>query len=77
MIYIEHLLNIAQKIEALVETHKIDYIDACILYCDQHNIEYEQLGDLIRKHQNIKSKIQIEAEQINFLKKTARLPTEG
>lgn len=67
------LLKVAVEIEKLVETHEIDYIDACILYCQQNNIEVEQLGDIVRNNSNLKSKVQKEAENLRFLKKTSRL----
>lgn len=75
LIYIENLLNVSQKIEKLVSTLQIDYIDACLLYCEQNNVEIEQLADLLKKNPNIRSKLQVEAEQLNFLKKIPRLPT--
>lgn len=76
IIYIETLVNVSQKIEALVSTHGIDYIDACLLYCEKNNIEIEQLADLLKKNQNIKNKLQIEAEQLNFIKKVQKLELE-
>ncbi len=73
LIYIENLVNISQKIEKLVQAHGIDYIDACLLYCDQNGVETEQLADIIKKNPNIKGKLQGEAEQLNFIKKTSRI----
>lgn len=74
ILHIENLVNISQKIEMLVQQFSLDYIDACILYCDQYGIELEQLADLIKKNQQIKHKIQLEAERLNFLKRTPRVP---
>ena len=54
--------------------HDIDYIDACIMFCEKNNMEVEQIASIIKSNQNIKSKIQIEAENLNYLKKTSRLP---
>lgn len=73
IIYIESLINISHKIEKLVQQHSIDYIDACLLYCDTNGVEIEQLADIIKKNPNIKGKLQIEAEQLNFMKKTNRV----
>jgi len=68
LIYIENLVNISQKIEKLVEKHGIDYIDACLLYCEKNGVEIEQLADIIKKNPNIKGKLQGEAEALNFMK---------
>lgn len=64
----------AKSIDDLVYMHDIDYIDACLLYCEQNNVEIEFLGELIRNNPYIKAKVQHEAEDLNFLKKTVRLP---
>jgi hypothetical protein len=74
---VEKLLNISAEIEQLVEKHQIDYIDACMLYCERHNLDVEQFAMLIRNNQNIKSKLQVEAEQLNFLKKQPRIEFDG
>lgn len=76
IIYIENLVNVSQKIENLVSTHGVDYIDACLLYCEKNGVEIEQLADILKKNPNIKSKLQFEAEQLNFIKKTQRLQFE-
>lgn len=74
MVYADNLIIVSKEIETLVATLDIDYIDACLLYCEQHDIEIEQLALLLQRNQNIKSKIQIDAEKLNFIKKTQRLP---
>jgi len=61
------------KIEALVWQYDIEYIDAIVLYCEKNNIEVESVSSLIKNNEFIKSKIQIEAENLNYLPKTARL----
>ena len=43
------------------------------MHCEKNNIEVESIASLIKSNENIKSKIQIEAENLNFLPKTARL----
>jgi hypothetical protein len=48
-------------------------MDACLHYCEIHELEIEYLGELIRKNSRVKSRIEIEAEKLNFLPKTNRL----
>jgi len=60
------------KIQELVEETKLSYMDAVLHYCDQNGMEPETAAQLI----NGKLKVQIreEAEELNFLPKTAKLP---
>jgi hypothetical protein len=62
-----------ETIENLVWKYDIEYLDAIIMHCEKHNIELESIASLIKGNENIKSKLQIEAENLNFLPKTARL----
>jgi hypothetical protein len=66
--------DIAQKIETMVAAYDIDYLDAVISYCEANNLEIEIVGDIIAKIPSLKSKLQIEAEELHYLKATARLP---
>lgn len=64
----------AQEIETLVKDKNIDYIDAILYYCEKNNMEIETAAALIKSSSKIKAKIQLEAEEINVLPKTAKLP---
>ena len=56
-----------QKINDIVKDKKpITYIDAIVLYCEQHNIEIETTTRLISK--SLKEKIKAEAMNANLLK---------
>lgn len=66
--------DIVKKIEDLVEEFDLDYIDAVTYFADTHGVEIEVLAEVIKAHEPIKAKIQLEAENLNFLKKTKRLP---
>lgn len=70
----QQLAAVAEEIEELVYMHDIDYIEACILYCNQRNLEYEYVGEIVQKHLVLRSKIQQEAENLHYLKRTDRLP---
>ena len=59
-------------IEEMVQEKKLTYMDACLEYCKEKNVEPESLGRLVNK--SLKQKIQVEAENLNFFKKTSTLP---
>lgn len=74
VIELSYFIDIGKKIEDLVYQLDITYIDACILYCERHNLEVEIVAEIINKNHYIKARIQNEAEDLNYLKKQARLP---
>jgi len=59
-------------IEEMVIKLNCSYMDACLEYCKDNNVEPESLGRLVNKA--LKQKIQVEAENLNFLKKSSTLP---
>jgi hypothetical protein len=61
-------------VEAIVESHNLEYIEAVCFYCEKHGIEIETAASMITSNPKIKSLIQEEGEQLNFLTKSARLP---
>ena len=52
----------------------VDIIDAIIHLCSISNIEIEAAAAVIKSSPVIKSRIQVEAENLNFIKRGARLP---
>ena len=70
----QQLAKVAEEIEEIVWMNDVDYIEACILYCEQKDLEVEYVGEIIQKHLVLRSKIQQEAERLHNLKKTDRLP---
>lgn len=60
-------------IEELCTTRNMDYIDAVIHWCEENDFDLESVANEIKGNAVLVSKIQIEAENLNFLKKTARL----
>jgi hypothetical protein len=63
----------AEMIEEIVWAKDISYMEAVILYCDKTGMEIEAAGELVAKSP-VKDKIQTEAENLNFLPKSSRLP---
>ena len=70
----DQMLNFSLDIEEIVYMKDISYMDAIIEYCEQNEVEIEVAASLISN--NLKSKIQLEAEDLNFLPRsnTTRLP---
>lgn len=70
----EDVTNFSIQIEEMVEKKKIPYMEAVLLYCEQHSLEVEVAAKLISS--TIKAKLQIEAEDLHFLPKsnTSKLP---
>jgi len=60
------------KIQKLVEQTKLSYMDAVLHYCDQNGMEPETAAQLVNS--KLKAQIREEAEELNFLPKTAKLP---
>lgn len=66
--------EILRGIEKLVIEKELSYIDAAIHYAEQHSMEVETVANIIKMSTVVKAQIQIEAENLNFLPKTAHLP---
>ncbi len=63
-----------KEVETLVTKHRLNYMDAVVFYCEKNEIEIETAASMIRSNQRIKSHIQIEGEELNYLPRTAKLP---
>lgn len=61
-------------IEKMCRTKNIEYIDAVVHWCEKNKIDIEYIAGIIKKDPVIKSKIQAEAENLNVLKRGAKLP---
>lgn len=62
------------EIDKLSDDSRINYIDAVLLYCEKNNIEIETAAALIKGSAKMKAKVQLDAEEQNFLPKTRKLP---
>lgn len=64
-------VKFAQEIERIVlENKDMNYIDAIVVYCEQNNIDLENVSKLISKP--LKEKLKYNATELNFLKKSSR-----
>ncbi len=66
--------SFVEEIEVLCKDKNIEYIDAIVFWCEKNNLEIETAAYWIKKDPVMKSKIQFEAENLNVLKRGARLP---
>lgn len=64
----EQLSNIVKDIEDIVYQYDITYIEACIMYCESKDLEFENIGEMIKQIPHLLSKIQTEAEHLNYIK---------
>jgi hypothetical protein len=67
-------LTFSTDVRNLCKERGMEYIDAVVHWCESNNVEIELAANLIKKDPLMKSMIQIEAENLNYLKKTAKLP---
>ena len=64
----------ALEIESIVKDKQIDYLEAVMYYVEKNNVEIETIASFIKSSQILKSKIALEAEELNMIKRSARLP---
>ena len=65
-------IDINLKIEEVVKKTEISYLDAVLEYANNAGLEPEAMAKML--NQSIKDKIEVEAQNLNMLKKTAKLP---
>ena len=70
----KQVFRFLREIEMICKKDRIQYMDAVVSFCEENNIEVESIAKLICDNPLLQSKIQEEAEQLNFLEKTTRLP---
>lgn len=70
----DEMTTFSLSIETIVAKKNIPYMDAVLMYCEETGLELELAAKLVSGA--LKSKIQIEAEDLHFLPKsnTTKLP---
>ena len=70
----DEMTTFSLTIEKMVSKKNMPYMDAILMYCEQTGLEVELAAKLVSGA--LKSKIQLEAESLNFLPKsnTTKLP---
>jgi hypothetical protein len=72
-----HDINITEfplQIEEIVRSKRIGYIEAIEVWCDEHGKDIVVGADLVKKSPIIREKIKAEAEDLNLLPKSSKLP---
>jgi hypothetical protein len=70
----EKIKNFSSEIYIMIKEKDMDYIDAVVYWCELNRIEIELAASLVKLDPNLLCEIQFDAENLNYLKKTARLP---
>jgi hypothetical protein len=65
-------IDISLTIEEIVKKKKISYMDAILEYTNEIDGEIEGVAKMLNK--SIKDKIEVEAQELNMFKKSAKLP---
>ena len=65
-------IDLNLTIEKLVKDKKLSYMDAVLHHAQMLEFEPEAMAKML--NQTIKDKIEVEAQSLNMLKKTAKLP---
>jgi Phage late-transcription coactivator len=68
----DEILEFSYVIENMADDQRIPCMDAIVQYCEDVGMEVEVAATLISSH--LKSRIREEAQAINLIKKTAKLP---
>lgn len=66
--------DFVKEIDRLASIKGLTYFDAVMHYCEINNIEMETAASLIKQSTVLKARIQIEAENLNMLRRSGRLP---
>ena len=61
-----------KEIETLVKTKNMSYMDALLFYGDENKLESETIASMVSS--KVKAKLRVEAEELHFFPKTAKLP---
>lgn len=60
------------EIENIVKRNRMNYLDAILHYCELNGIDESVIGSQLTN--NIKGKLRVDAESLNLLKKSSKLP---
>jgi hypothetical protein len=66
--------NFIKEIDKIVTDLGITYVDAVVHFCEKNNIEIETAASIVKSSPKMKSKLQLDYENLNYLPKRARLP---
>jgi len=65
-------IDLNLTIEKIVKEKELSYMESVLHYAQKSEIEPEAMAKML--NQSIKDKIEVEAQDLNMLKKTGKLP---
>ena len=65
-------IDLNLTIEGIVKEKELSYMEAVLHYAQKSEIEPEAMAKML--NQSIKDKIEVEAQELHLLKRTAKLP---
>jgi len=68
----DEMYQFQMKIEEIVVETKYNYMEAIVHHCELTGMEIELASSLVNK--DLKAKIEVDAQELNMLPKTTRLP---
>ena len=68
----DEMAKFAKEIDKLVSETDYNYVEAVAEYCKRTGLEIEVAATLVNS--NLKSKLEADAQDLNLLPKSARLP---
>ena len=71
-VIIDMTIDLNLTIEQIVKDTELSYMEAVLDYAKKSELEPEAMAKML--NQSIKDKIEVEAQNLNMLKKTAKLP---
>jgi len=69
---IDMTIDLNLTIEKLVKDKKLSYMEAVLHYAQTSEIEPEAMAKML--NQSVKDKIEVEAQELHLMKRTAKLP---
>ena len=65
-------IDLNLTVEQIVKDKELSYMDAVLHYAQKSELEPEAMAKML--NQSIKDKIEVEAQELHLLKRTAKLP---
>jgi hypothetical protein len=69
----EFVSEFVKEIDRIAGLNGLSYVDAVVHYCETNNIEVETAASIIKQSTVLKAKLQLEAENLNLVRKSGRL----
>lgn len=68
----EHVVHVLTSIETIAKRDGVNYIEACVIYCDENSIEdIEGVAKILKANPKFMQKIRRDAEDLNFIKRSS------